>query len=147
MPSLSGLHISRTISMGHSSRSSSSISVSSGRRFLANSLRDFRLSFSVLYASIGSTSLGGNAAHFSDFVGQHGQELQNVVHNSDTGYLENWGFGIFVDSDEKRIPFDTGQVLECSTDAESQIDLGLHRFSRRAHLAGFLHPLGIHDGS
>src|ERR1700739_4178226 len=121
MPSLSGLHMSRTMPIGHSSRSSSSISVSSGRRFLANSLRDFRLSFSVLYASIGSTSLGGNAAHFADLVGQHGQELQNVVDNSDIGYLENWGFGILVDGDEERISFDACQVLECSTDAKRQI--------------------------
>ena len=55
------------------------------------------------------------------------------------------GFGILVDGDEERISFDPGQVLECSTDAESQIDLGLHRFSRRANLTGLLHPFRIDD--
>src|SRR6476646_3390123 len=102
MPSLSGRHISRTMSMGHSSRASRSMSTSSGSRFLANSLRDFTLSFSVLCASISSTSLGGNAAQFTGLVGQFGQKLQHVVHNSDVRYLKDWGFGILVDGDEER---------------------------------------------
>src|SRR5579863_1063821 len=147
MPSLSGSHMSRTMSIGHSSRSSSSISVSSGRRFLANSFSDFKLSFSVLCASMGSTSLGGNAAQFAGFFGQHRDKFQNVVHNPDIGYLENRCLGILVDGDKERISFDASQVLECSTDAESQIHFGLHRFSRRAHLARLFHPLRIYDRS
>src|ERR1700693_1642685 len=101
MPSLSGLHMSRTISIGHSSRLSRSIRTSSGRRFLANSLRDFTLSFSVLDASIGS-SLGGNAAEFTGFVGQFGKELEEVVHDSHVGHLEDRGLGILVDGNQER---------------------------------------------
>src|ERR1700751_6129693 len=125
MPSLSGLHMSRTISSGHSSRSSSSIRVWSGRRFLANSLRDFRLSFRVLYASMGSTSLGGYATQFTDLLSQHGQELQDVVDNTDVGHLKDGRLGILVDGDEERSSLDASQVLEGSADAEGQIDLGL----------------------
>src|ERR1700756_2895998 len=100
IPSLSGLHMSRTISMGHSSRSSRSIRTSSGRRFLANSLRDFKLSFSVLDASMGS-SLGGNAAQCTGFVGQFRKEFEEVIHDSDVGHLKNRGLRIFVDGDQE----------------------------------------------
>src|SRR5579871_480813 len=143
MPSLSGLHMSRTISMGHSSRASRSMSTSSGRRFLANSLRDFTLSFNVLYASMSATSFGGNAAHFTGFVGQFRQELQDVIHNSNIGNLKYRGLGILVDSDEERISFDAGQVLECPTDTASQIDLGLYSFPRRPDLTRLLHPFRV----
>ena len=57
MPSLSGLHMCRTISTGHSSRSSSSISSSSGSRFLAKSRSDFKLRFNVFLVIIAGTSL------------------------------------------------------------------------------------------
>src|ERR1700692_202529 len=116
MPSLSGLHMSRTTSTGHSSRSSRSIRTSSGRRFLANSLRDFTLSFSVLDASIGS-SLGGHAAEFTGFVGQFGKDLEEVVHDSHVGHLKDRGFGIFVDRDQERASFNSGQMLEGPADA------------------------------
>src|SRR5690242_1493112 len=125
MPNLSGLHISRTTSSGHSSRSSSSMSVSSGKRFLANSLRDFTLSFRVFCASI-ETSLCGNAARFTDFTDQFRQEFQEVVHDSDIGHLEDRGLRVFVDSDDERIAFDTREVLERSADAARHINLGLH---------------------
>src|ERR1700692_1222853 len=111
MPSLSGLHMSRTTSIGHSSRSSRSIRTSSGRRFLPNSLRDFTLSFSVLCASIGS-SLGGNAAEFTGFIGQFGKELEEVVHDSHVGRLKDRGLGIFVDCDQERASLNSGQMLE-----------------------------------
>src|ERR1700687_4548103 len=145
MPSLSGLHMSRTTSIGHSSRSSRSIRTSSGRRFLANSLRDFTLNFSVLDASIGS-SLGGNAAEFTGFVGQFGKELEEVVHDSHVGHLEDWGLGILVNGNQERASFNSGQVLERATDAACQVDLGLHGLSRGTNLAGLLHPLGIDHG-
>src|ERR1700758_3834707 len=145
MPSLSGLHMSRTISMGHSSRASRSISTSSGRRFLANSLRDFTLSFSVLYASMSETSLGGNAAHFTSFVGQFRQELQDVIHNSDIGHLKYWSFGVFVDGDDERVSFYTGQVLERAADTTRQVNLGFHSFPRRSDLARLLHPFRVDD--
>src|SRR5579864_4906896 len=144
IPSLSGLHMSRTISMGHSSRSSRSIRTSSGRRFLANSLSDFKLSFSVLDASMIS-SLGGNAAQFTGFVCQFGEEFEEVIHDSDVGHLKNRGLGILVDSDQERASFDAGQMLEGAADAASQINLGLHGFSRRTNLTGLRHPLGVHD--
>src|ERR1022692_2122258 len=121
MPSLSGLHMSRTISMGHSSRSSRSIRASSGRRFLANSLRDFTLSFSVLDASMGS-SLGGNAAEFTGFVGQFGKELEEVVHDSEVGHLKDRGLGILVNGDQERTSFNASQVLERAADAACQVD-------------------------
>src|SRR5579864_2856793 len=143
IPSLSGLHMSRTISMGHSSRSSRSIRTSSGRRFLANSLSDFKLSFSVLDASMIS-SLGGNAAQFTGFVCQFGEEFEEVIHDSDVGHLKDWGLGILVDRDQERASFDAGQMLEGPADAASQVDLGFHGFSRRSNLAGLRHPLGVH---
>src|ERR1017187_8259201 len=145
MPSLSGLHMSRTISMGHSSRSSRSIRASSGRRFLANSLRDFTLSFSVLDASMGS-SLGGNAAEFTGFVGQFGKELEEVVHDSEVGHLKDRGLGILVNGDQERTSFNARQVLERAADAACEVDLGLHGLSRRTNLTGLLHPLSIDHG-
>ena len=65
IPSLSGLHMWRTISSGHSSRSSNSRSVSSGRRFFAKSCSDFRLSFSVFFAIIVDASLSRKTQHDS----------------------------------------------------------------------------------
>src|ERR1035437_221290 len=146
IPSLSGLHMSRTISIGHSSRSSRSIRTSSGRRFLANSLRDFTLSFSVWCASISSTSLCGNAAEFTGFVGQFGKELEEIVHDSDVGHLKDRGLGIFVNGDEEGTSFNAGEVLERAADAACQVDLGLHGFAGRTNLPGLFHPLGIDHG-
>src|ERR1700756_3539472 len=145
MPNLSGLHMSRTTSIGHSSRSSRSIRTSSGRRFLANSLRDFTLSFSVLCASIGS-SLGGNAAEFTGLVGQFWKELEEVVHDSHVGHLKDRGLGILIDGNQERASFDARQVLERAADAASQVDFGLHGLSRRTNLAGLLHPLAVNHG-
>src|SRR6476661_3468529 len=108
MPSLSGLHMWRTISSGHSSRASRSINTSSGRRFLANSRRDFRLNFRVLFVIIAGASLCSNALHFADFVSQFGQEFQNVVDDPDIGHLEDRGFWILVDRDDERISLDAG---------------------------------------
>src|SRR5271166_1391569 len=128
MPSLSGLHMSRTTSSGHSSRSSSSRSTSSGRRFLAKSFNDFKLSFKVLFAIMAAASLCGGAAQVSNFVGQFRQELQDVVDNSDIRHLEDRSLGILVDGDQERIAFNTRQMLERTTDAACQIDFWLDGF-------------------
>src|SRR5208282_6514795 len=114
MPNWSGLHICRTISSGHSSRSSSSRIFSSVRRFLAKSLSDFTLNFKVLFAiMIGSSLLlCCDAAHFSNFVGQFRQELQDVVHNPNICHLKDWRFRILVDGDQKRTALEAGQMLE-----------------------------------
>src|ERR1700741_1379842 len=143
MPSLSGLHMWRTISSGHSSRASRSISTSSVSRFLANSRRDFRLNFKVLLAIMISTSFRGTALHFADFVRHLGQELQDVVDDANIGNLKNRSLRILVDSNNEWISLDTRQMLECPADAASQIDLRLDGLSRRAHPARFLQPLGI----
>src|ERR1017187_3471973 len=143
MPSLSGLHMCRTTSIGHSSRASRSISSWSGRRFLANSRNDFRLSFNVLLVIIFYSSLRlfinsvlcfcssfrRNAVHFEDLVRQFGQELEDIVHNSDVCHLEYWGFRVLVYRNDKRIPFKSSQMLERATDAACQVDLGLHGFA------------------
>src|ERR1700741_786502 len=141
MPSLSGLHMWRTISSGHSSRASRSISTSSVSRFFANSRRDFRLSFKVLLAIMTSTSFRGNALHFADFVRHLGQELQDVGDDADIGNVENRGFWILVDGNDEGIPLDTRQMLECPADAAGQVDLGLDSLSRGTDLARFLQPL------
>src|SRR5208337_555537 len=129
MPNWSGLHISRTTSSGHSSRSSSSRSTSSGRRFLAKSLRDFKLSFNVLCAIMGRASLCGGAAEFTNFVGQFRQELQDVVDNSDIGHLEDGSFRILVSGDQERTAFDASQMLERTTDAACEIDFWFDGFA------------------
>src|ERR1035441_9347466 len=103
MPSLSGLHIWRTISSGHSSRSSSSRRTSSGRRFLAKSLSDFKLSFSVLAVIMGGASLYlCDGSQFTNFVGQLRQEFQDVIDNSDVCHLEDRSFRILVNGDQER---------------------------------------------
>src|SRR5271166_4298421 len=135
MPSLSGLHMWRTISSGHSSRSSSSRSTSSGRRFLAKSLSDFKLNFSVLAVIMFRSSLCRDGSHFADFVSQLRQEFQDVVDNSDVCHLKDWSFGILVNRDQKRTAFKASQMLESAADATRQINFGLDSFARRAHLA------------
>ena len=62
MPSLSGLLMYRTISTGHSSRSSSAMSSSSGRRFLAKSRSDFKLSCRVFLVIMAGASLCSQTA-------------------------------------------------------------------------------------
>src|SRR5512144_3072093 len=145
MPSLSGLHMWRTTSSGHSSRASRSINTSSGRRFLANSRRDLRLSLSVLLAIMTWSSLCGNALHFTNFVRQFGQELQNVVNNSHVSHLKDRSFWILVDRDDEGISLNAGEMLERSADPACQVDLGLGGLAGRTNLARFLQPLGIHD--
>src|SRR5208337_4574353 len=133
MPSWSGLHMWWTISTGHSSRSSSSRSTSSGRRFLAKSFSDFKLSFRVLFAIIGIASLCCSfcceRAHLANFVGQFRQELQNVIDNSDISHLKDRSLRILVNGDQEWTAFNAGQMLESATDAACQIDLGLDSFS------------------
>src|SRR5271165_1989926 len=114
MPSLSGLLMYRTISTGHSSRSSSAINSSSGRRFLAKSRSDFKLRFSVFFVIIGGASLFLNrsAFRFADLVCQFRQKLQDVGDNSHICHLKEGSFGILVDGDDERIAFNAGQMLE-----------------------------------
>src|ERR1700756_3423018 len=92
-----------------------------------------------------ATSLGGNAAHFTSFVGQFRQELQDVIDDSDISHLKYGRLGILVDGDKERTSFNASEVLERPADAASQVDLGLHSFSRRADLARLLHPFRIDD--
>src|SRR5208283_4490166 len=128
MPSLSGLHMWWTMSTGHSSRSSSSRSTSSGRRFFAKSLSDFKLNFKVLLEIISDSSLccSGyfslccDAAHFTNFVGQLGQKLQDVVDNSDVCHLKDRSFRVFVNGDQERTAFNASQMLKSATDAARQ---------------------------
>src|SRR5581483_9455048 len=110
MPNLSGLHIWRTTSIGHSSRASSAISSSSGRRFFPKSRSDFRLSFSVFGVIIGILSMS-DQVQFANFLGECGQELQQVVNNPYVRYLENRSFGILVNGNDERIAFDPSQML------------------------------------
>src|SRR5437016_13990720 len=124
MPNLSGLHMWRTISSGHSSRASRSINTSSVSRFLANSRRDFRLSFKVLLAIMISTSFRGNALHFADFVRHLGQELQDVVDDADIGHLANRGFWMLVDGNYEGISLDTRLLLERAAEAALHVDHG-----------------------
>jgi len=64
-----------------------------------------------------------------NFAGQLRQELQNVIDNADIGHLENWSFGILVNGDQERVPFNAGQMLERAADAACQINFGFHRLS------------------
>src|ERR1051326_887691 len=109
MPSLSGLHICRTISMGHSSRSSSSIRVWSGNRFLAKSRSDFKLSFKVLLVIMGSFL---SVLQFLHAAGHFRQKLQDVVHNPDIRHTEYGRLRILVDGHDKRTALQPGQMLE-----------------------------------
>ena len=143
MPSLSGLHMWRTISTGHSSRSSSSISSSSGKRFLAKSCSDFKLSFRVFFAIMVVPLFHQRALLFANLVGQLGQEFQDVGDNSDVGHTEDGSLGVLVDGDHEGIALDAGQMLERTADAAGHIDLGLDGFAGGAHLPGFLQPLGV----
>src|SRR5437588_4933060 len=134
MPSWSGLHIWRTISSGHSSRSSRARSSSSGRRFFAKSLSDFKLNFKVFFAIMTIPLFRRNAVHFADFVGQFGQKLKQVGNDSYICYLEYGCLRVLVDGDQERIAFKAGQVLEGSTNAARQVDLRLDGFAGCAHL-------------
>src|ERR1019366_4707099 len=124
MPSLSGSDICRTISTGHSSRSSNAISSSSGRRFFAKSRSDFKLSCNVFLVIIGGASLcflGRNLFHFTDLAGQLRQKLQDVVHNSDVCHLKDGSFGVLVDGDDEGIALKAGQMLERAADAARHV--------------------------
>ena len=144
MPSLSGLHMWRTISSGHSSRSSSSIKVSSGKRFLANSLSDFRLSFSVFCAIIGCDLISRRRRAFRRTLlvsSGRNSRRSSTIPTSATWKIGALGFLLMAMMNG--LPFDAGQVLERAADAAGQIDLRLHGLAGRADLARFLQPLGI----
>src|SRR5271157_5788963 len=100
MPSLSGLLMYRTISTGHSSRSSNAISSSSGRRFLAKSRSDFKLRFSVFFVIIGGASL-----FFLDRSASR--------------------FAVLVDGDYEGIALNARQMLKRTADATCHVNLGL----------------------
>src|SRR5271165_1417242 len=129
MPSLSGLLMYRTISTGHSSRSSSAINSSSGRRFLAKSRSDFKLRFSVFFVIIGGASLfsDGSASRFADLVSQFRQKLQDVGDNSNVRHLKDGSFGVLVDGHNKGVALNAGQMLERAADAACHVNLGLDR--------------------
>src|SRR5512135_3120963 len=127
------------MSSGHSSRSSSSIRVSSGSRFLAKSWSDFKLNFSV-FGVIMNASLGCFASQLANLAGQLRQKLQNVINNSDIGNLEDRGLGILVDGDDEGACLEAGQMLEGTANAARQIDLGFNCLAGGANLARFLQP-------
>src|ERR1039458_2785292 len=116
MPSWSGLHMSRTTSSGHSSAASNSSSFSSGRRFLAKSLSDFKLNFNVLFVIIGCASLCCDGSHLAYFVGQCRQELQDVIDNAHICHLKYGSFRVLVNSNQQRATLDTSQMLGSSAD-------------------------------
>src|SRR3974390_1134525 len=128
MPSLSGLLMYRTISSGHSSRSSNAISSSSGKRFLAKSRSDFKLRFNVFFAIIGGASLflDRSAFRLADLVCQFRQKLQDVGADSHVPHLKEGSFGVLVDGNDERIAFNSGQMLERTADAAGHIHFGLH---------------------
>src|ERR1017187_8966602 len=105
----------RTISSGHSSFSSSSRRTSSGRRFLAKSFSDFKLSFNVLLVIMVRSSLCCDAVQFTNFVGHFRQELQDVIDNSDIRHLKYRSLGVLVNGDQERTSFDAREVLEGTT--------------------------------
>src|SRR5579871_2824427 len=98
------------MSRGHSSRASHSISVSSGNRFLAKSLSDFKLNFSV-FGAIMEASLGC-LSQFANLAGQFRQKFQQVIDDSDISYLKDGGFRIFVDGNDERSTLNTGEMLK-----------------------------------
>src|ERR1035437_6706320 len=149
MPSLSGSDICRTMSTGHSSRSSNAISSSSGRRFFAKSRSDFKLNCNVFLVIIVGASLlfsGRNLFRFADLAGQLRQELQDVSDDSNVGHLKDGSFGVFVNGDDEGTALKAGQMLERTADATCHVNLGLDRLAGRADLAGFRQPFGVDHG-
>src|SRR5664280_2220604 len=149
MPSLSGSDICRTMSTGHSSRSSNAISSSSGRRFFAKSRSDFKLNCNVFLVIIVGASLlfsGRDLFRFADLAGQLRQELQDVSDDSNVGHLKDGSFGVLVDGDDEGTALKAGQMLERTADATCHVNLGLDRLAGRADLAGFRQPLGVDHG-
>src|SRR3974390_2726652 len=106
----------RTISMGHSSRSSNSISTSSGSFFFAKSRRDFKLSFKVLAVIMVHLLFGRNTERFAGFAREFGQELQKVIDHANIGDLEDRRFRVLVDRDDERISLESRQMLESTAD-------------------------------
>src|SRR5271166_940640 len=108
MPNWSGSHMVWTMSSGHSSRSSSSINTSSGRRFLPKSRSDFKLSFNVFLVIIANASLLAgrvSALCFLNFVGQFRQKFQDVSDDPDICRLKDRRLGVLVDGDDERASF------------------------------------------
>src|ERR1035438_800514 len=141
MPNLSGLHMCRTISSGHSSLASRSIRTSSVNRFLPKSLSDFKLNFNVFAVIIGLVS------PFANLGGQFRQKFQNIGGNPDIRDTEYRGFGVLIDGHDERIALEARQMLERAADAACQVHLGLDGLAGRSDLPRFLHPLGIHYGT
>src|SRR5271157_5149702 len=127
MPSLSGLLMYRTISTGHSSRSSNAISSSSGRRFLAKSRSDFKLRFSVFFVIIGGASLflSRSGFRFADLVCYIWQKLQDVGDNSNVCHLKKRSFVVLVDGDYEGIALNARQMLKRTADATCHVQLWL----------------------
>src|SRR5581483_4811205 len=119
MPSLSGLHMWRTISIGHSSRASRAITSSSGKRFFPKSRSDFRLSFKVFGEIIVVLSMS-NHVLLANFVGEFGQELQQIVDHAYIRDLENRRLRVLVDGDDEGAAFDPGEMLERPADPAGQ---------------------------
>src|ERR1051326_7410693 len=99
----------RTISTGHSSFSSSSMRISSGRRFLAKSRNDFKLNLRVFGAIICNSLFCGHATHFKNFAGEGWEELDQIIHNPDIGNLKDRRLGILINGDKERISLDASQ--------------------------------------
>src|ERR1019366_5926920 len=104
---------------------------------------DFKLSFNVLLVIMVRSSLCCDAVQFTNFVGHFRQELQDVIDNSDIRHLKYRSLGVLVNGDQERTSFDAREVLEGTTDAACQIDLGLDGFSGGAPLTRLFEPLGI----
>src|SRR5690242_17039435 len=121
MPSLSGLHMCRTISSGHSSRASRAISSWSASRFLANSFNDFTLSLRVFALIMGATFLSRQTAFLANPCGQRRQEFQDVVDHAHVCDAEDWRLRILVDRHNEGAAFQARKVLERAADAAREV--------------------------
>ena len=73
--------------------------------------------------------------------------MGDVADDAVVGDFEDGGFGISVDGDDGFALVHAGEVLDRAGDADSDVELGLHRLAGLADLLGVGSPACIDDGA
>ena len=84
---------------------------------------------------------------FFEFGEDGGDELGDVADDAVVGDFEDGGFGVAVDGDDGFALVHAGEMLDCSGDADGDVEFGLDGFSGLADLFGVGAPAGVDDGA
>src|SRR5438876_3660390 len=81
----------------------------------------------------------------ADLLSEHGQDFEQIAHDSVISNVEDWRFRIFVDSDDRLRVLHADQMLNRSGNTDRDVQLGCDSLSRGSDLTIDRQPFSVAD--